>query len=59
MSETSLTDILRATAPGTLLRDAIDNIVDLGRGGLLLVASEAEAEQVVETGFEIRTRITP
>ncbi len=59
MSDTSLVDILRATAPGTLLRDAIDNIVDLGRGGLLLVASENEAEQIVETGFEIRTRITP
>lgn len=54
-----LMDVLRATAPGTLLRDAIDNIVDLGRGGLLLIASEDQAEQVVETGFEIRTKITP
>jgi len=51
--------ILKATAPGTPLRQAIDNIVDLGRGGLLVIANEEKAKEVVQSGFELRTRLTP
>lgn len=52
-------EILKATAPGTPLRQAIDGIVDLGRGGLILIADEDRAKEVVESGFELRTRMTP
>lgn len=52
-------EILKATAPGTPLRQAIDGIVDLGRGGLLLIADEEKAKEVVRSGFDLHTRLTP
>jgi diadenylate cyclase len=57
--EDALLHILKATAPGTPLRDAINNIVDLRRGGFLLIANEEKAKVVVRSGFELRTKLTP
>lgn len=57
--EEALLEILKATAPGTPLREAIDSIVDLERGGLLVIADEEKAQKVVQSGFELRTRLTP
>ncbi|HED03613.1 MAG TPA: DNA integrity scanning protein DisA [Candidatus Fraserbacteria bacterium] len=51
--------ILAQLAPGTMLREALDNIVDMGHGGLLLIASEEQARQVVRSGFELHARLTP
>ena len=45
--EEAMLEILKATAPGTPLRQAIDGIVDLGRGGLILIADEDRAKEVV------------
>jgi diadenylate cyclase len=55
----ALLQILKATSPGTLLRDAINNIVELRRGGLLVIANEDKAQVVVRSGFELRTKLTP
>lgn len=55
----ALLKILKATAPGTPLREAINNIVDLRRGGLLVIANEEKAQTVVRSGFELRTKLTP
>ncbi len=52
-------EILKATAPGTPLRQAIDGIVELRRGGLLLIADEEKAKRVVQAGFELHTKMTP
>lgn len=54
-----LLKILAQTAPGTPLRHAINSIVDLGRGGLLLIANEEKARRVVESCFELHTKLTP
>lgn len=51
--------ILKVTAPGTPLRDAINNIVDLRRGGLLVIANDEKAQVVVRSSFELRTKLTP
>jgi diadenylate cyclase len=51
--------ILGTLAPGTMLREALDNIVNLRHGGLILIANEEKARQVVRSGFELHTRVTP
>ena len=55
----ALLDVLKATAPGTTLRHAINSIVDLGRGGLLLIADEEKANEVVQSRFDLHTPMTP
>lgn len=57
--EGPLRAILEATAPGTPLREAIDNIVELDRGGLIMIADEEKAQQVVQSGFDLHTKFTP
>ncbi|OGF56186.1 MAG: DNA integrity scanning protein DisA [Candidatus Fraserbacteria bacterium RBG_16_55_9] len=57
--EEALLQILRGIAPGTPLRDAINNIVDLRHGGLLVIANDDKAQAVVRSGFELRTKLTP
>lgn len=54
-----LQKILAQTAPGTSLRHAINNIVDLGRGGLLLIAGEEKSKRVVQSCFDLHTELTP
>ncbi len=50
--------VLAELAPGTMLREAVDNIVNLGHGGLILIADEEKAQQVVRSGFALHTHIT-
>ncbi len=46
-------EFLRRTAPGTPLREAIDRVVQLGRGGLILVADRTVAGPLVAAGFDL------
>lgn len=55
----ALLQVLEATAPGTQLRHAINSIVDLGRGGLLVIAPEEKAKEVVQSCFDLHTEMTP
>lgn len=52
-------EFLRRTAPGTPLREAIDRVVQLGRGGLILVADREVAGPVIAAGFELNAPFTP
>lgn len=52
-------EFLRRTAPGTPLRDALDRIVQLGRGGLILVADREVARPLIAAGFELNAPFTP
>ncbi|HEU68971.1 MAG TPA: DNA integrity scanning protein DisA [Candidatus Acetothermia bacterium] len=52
-------EFLRRTAPGTPLREAIDRIVLLGRGGLILVADRSVASPIIAAGFELNAPFTP
>ncbi|MCX7750706.1 MAG: DNA integrity scanning diadenylate cyclase DisA [Candidatus Bipolaricaulota bacterium] len=52
-------EILRRTAPGTPLRDAIDRVLQLGRGGLIVVADRDVVEPLVAAGFELNAPFTP
>ena len=55
----TLLKILEATAPGTPLRQAINSMVDLGKGGLLVIADEEKSKQVVHNCFELHTEMSP
>ncbi len=52
-------EILRRTAPGTPLRDAVDRVVQLGRGGLIVVADRDVVEPLVAAGFTLNAPFTP
>jgi len=52
-------EFLRRTAPGTPLREAVDRIVQLGRGGLILVADRAIASPLIAAGFNLNAPFTP
>ncbi|MFB6215226.1 MAG: DNA integrity scanning diadenylate cyclase DisA [Candidatus Bipolaricaulia bacterium] len=45
-------------APGTTLREAIDRIVEQGHGGLLVLSSLEEMEDIITTGFRIDAEVT-
>lgn len=50
---------LRAVAPGTTLREGIDNILRAKTGGLLVIGDGPEVRGLVEGGFEINAPVTP
>jgi len=52
-------EILEKTAPGTPLREAIDLIVQLGRGGLIVLADRDVIAPLVAAGFELNAPFTP
>ncbi|RLE31398.1 DNA integrity scanning protein DisA [Candidatus Acetothermia bacterium] len=52
-------EILEKTAPGTPLREAIDLIVQLGKGGLIVVANRDVVSPVIAAGFELDSPFTP
>ncbi len=51
--------LLERLAPGTPLRDSLDSIVEMGKGGLILIADERQAEKVVQSGFRLDAEFTP
>lgn len=52
-------EILKKISPGTPLREAIDSICQLGNGGLIVIANEEKAKEVVESSFRIDSEFTP
>ncbi len=54
MSENSLTEILKRIAPGTEIREGLDNILKAKTGGLLLITDNKDIiQEVVDGGFNI------
>ena len=49
---------LRAVAPGTLIREGIENILRAKTGGLLVFGDYPEVRSIVEGGFEINSPVT-
>lgn len=54
----SLLPSLRAVAPGTLIRDGIENILRAKTGGLIVIGGEPEISEIIEGGFEINVPVT-
>lgn len=51
--------ILEKTSPGTPLREALDLIVQLGKGGLIVVADRERVSPLIAAGFELDAPFTP
>ena len=55
----NLTEILKLIAPGTPIRDGLDNILKAKTGALLLITDDSEVlKQVVDGGFNIDEEYT-
>ena len=57
--ENLLTKVLRIVAPGTLLREGIENILRAKTGGLIVVGSTQQVQSIMDGGFAIQCPLTP
>ena len=57
-SEEEFLNILRLVAPGTNLRTALEGIVKIGKGALIVVENEMTGE-IRDGGFKLNCRFTP
>lgn len=56
--ERELVRTLRLLAPGTVLRDAVDNILNARIGGLIVLAETPEVDRIIEGGFHLDCELT-
>lgn len=54
-----LLKVLRTVAPGTPLRDGLDNILRAKTGGLIVIGDSSEVMKIIEGGFVINAEFTP
>lgn len=54
-----INQILKMVAPGTPLRDGIDNVLRAKTGGLIVVGYDDQLKSLVEGGFSINCPFTP
>lgn len=57
--ETAINKILRMVAPGTMLREGIENILAAKTGGLIVVGSTDAVLSLIDGGFPIACDLTP
>ncbi len=57
--EESFLKVLEKVAPGAPLREAINSIVQMRNGGLIVLSDLEKARQVVQAGFFLDTEFTP
>ncbi|MEK6896233.1 MAG: DNA integrity scanning diadenylate cyclase DisA [Nanoarchaeota archaeon] len=58
LTDEEVVDILRMVAPGTNLRTALEGIVKIGKGALIVVENEF-TPAIIDGGFKINCRFTP
>ncbi|MCQ6281477.1 DNA integrity scanning diadenylate cyclase DisA [Bacillus sp. EB600] len=59
LSEQTIIDVLKFIAPGTPIRDGIDNVLRANTGGLIVVGYNEKVKSIVDGGFEINCSLTP
>lgn len=59
MLQEEVLDILRIIAPGTVLREGIDNILNAKTGALIVINSNDECLDIIDGGFKIDQDFTP
>ena len=52
-------DILKMIAPGTLIRDGLDNILKAKTGALIVIGDNKEVMNIVDGGFNINVDYNP
>ena len=58
-NEDMLTEILKTIAPGTVLREGLENILKAKTGALIIVGDSKEIMDIVDGGFNINEDCTP
>lgn len=59
MFKEEMLEILKMLAPGTVLRNGLDNILKAKTGALILIGEGEEVNKVVDGGFNINEEFTP
>lgn len=54
-----IVDILKLVAPGTPIREGIDNILKAKTGGLIVIGDGKEVEDIIDGGFNLDIDLTP
>lgn len=57
--ETAINKVLRTVAPGTVLREGIENILRAKTGGLIVVGASEPVLAIMDGGFSIHCDLTP
>lgn len=58
-SDQTVMEVLKFIAPGTPIREGIDNVLRANTGGLIVVGYNDKVESIVDGGFEINCPFTP
>jgi diadenylate cyclase len=58
LTDEEIVDILRMVAPGTNLRTALEGVVKIGKGALIVVENEF-TPSLIDGGFKLNCRFTP
>lgn len=59
MEQEEILDILKIIAPGTVLREGLDNILKAKTGALIVISSNDNFYELVDGGFKIEQEFTP
>ncbi|MFJ5717679.1 DNA integrity scanning diadenylate cyclase DisA [Neobacillus sp. NPDC093127] len=59
LGEQSVSDILQFLAPGTPIREGIDNVLRAKTGGLIVIGYNDKVKGIVDGGFEINCPFSP
>lgn len=59
MGEQSVSDVLQFIAPGTPIREGIDNVLRANTGGLIVVGYNEKVKTIVDGGFQINCPFSP
>ncbi|MDO5707115.1 MAG: DNA integrity scanning diadenylate cyclase DisA [Andreesenia angusta] len=54
-----LLQALKVVAPGTVLREGLENVVRAGTGALIVIGDSDEVMELVDGGFKINTEVMP
>ncbi|GEO26700.1 DNA integrity scanning protein DisA [Alicyclobacillus acidoterrestris] len=57
--DVTVNKILRMVAPGTVLREGIENILRAKTGGLIVVGATEKVQSIMDGGFTIHCELTP
>ncbi|MFE8703802.1 DNA integrity scanning diadenylate cyclase DisA [Cytobacillus sp. FJAT-54145] len=58
-SETTMSEILQFVAPGTPIREGIDNVLRAKTGGLIVLGCNEKVKSIVDGGFQVDCPFTP
>jgi diadenylate cyclase len=59
LGEHTVSEILQFLAPGTPIREGIDNVLRANTGGLIVIGFNEKVKNIVDGGFEINCTFTP